>query len=92
MEWTDRYEKLRQHVLQPTGPSFDGTPGLAVLLQRGVAAWMRVWSDCALLPHAPSSWSRSTIVDPASSVSDLSDQWIRLLVDMLLRSSREVHA
>ncbi|MDZ4688069.1 MAG: hypothetical protein SH850_23595 [Planctomycetaceae bacterium] len=92
MEWTSRYEELRQQILQPAGQSFSAGHGLTVLLQRGVTAWMRVWSDCALPFRITSSVSGSATAGSTSSVSDLSDQWTRLLVDMLLHHSQEVHA
>jgi hypothetical protein len=92
MEWTSRYEELRQQILQPAGESFSAGHGLTVLLQRGVTAWMRVWNDCALPSRVRSSSSGSATADPTSSVSDLSDQWARLLVDLLLHHSQEVHA
>lgn len=91
MEWTSRYEELRQQILQPAGRSFSAGHGLTVLLQRGVTAWMRLWSDCAPMSHI-ASVSRPAAADPMSSVSDLSDQWTRLLVDLLLHHSQEVHA
>jgi hypothetical protein len=92
MEWTSRYEALRQQILQPAGESFSAGHGLTVLLQRGMTAWMRVWSDCAPLPRTTSSLPGSATADSTSSVSDLSDQWACLLVDLLLHHSPEVHA
>lgn len=92
MEWTSRYEALRQQILQPTGVSFSAGHGLTVLLQRGVTAWMHLWTDCAPRPHTTSSWPGSATANPTSSASDLSDQWARLLVDLLLHHSQEVHA
>ena len=92
MEWTARYEELRQQILQPAGESFSAGHCLTVLLQRGVTAWMRIRSDCALPSRARSSLSGSSTADPTSSVSDLSDQWTRLLVDLLLHHSQEVPA
>jgi hypothetical protein len=45
-EWTERYERLRQHALGGPAPTLEGLPGLAVLLQRGVAVWMQAgWAD-----------------------------------------------
>jgi hypothetical protein len=64
MEWTSRYEALRQQILQPAGESFSAGHGLTVLLQRGMTAWMRVWSDCAPLPRTTSSLPGSATADP----------------------------
>jgi hypothetical protein len=43
--WTERYESLRQHVLQ--GRQVPGTDplGLILLSRQGVAGWMRGWSQ-----------------------------------------------
>jgi hypothetical protein len=66
---------------------------LAVLLQRGLVAWMRVESDSAtLLPSATLTPPPTATTDHDSSVSSLSDQLTRLLVEMLFHCSQEVRA
>lgn len=40
MDWTDGYERLREHALGGPAPSSEGVSSLAVLLQNGVAAWL----------------------------------------------------
>ena len=40
--WADRYERLRQHALGGLPPAAEWLLGLDVLLQMGVAVWMRV--------------------------------------------------
>lgn len=39
----DRYEQLRGHALDGDGQGW--RLGLALLLRRGVAGWMRAWDD-----------------------------------------------
>ena len=50
--WTQRYESLRQYVLE--GPQVLATPalGLLLLLRQGVAAWMESWDLPAGSPTA----------------------------------------
>jgi hypothetical protein len=80
-------------VQQATAQSCSTGRGLAVLLQRGVTAWMRVWSDCVPPSAASTSFSsRTAIAGPAMFLSELSDQWARLLVDLLLHHSQEICA
>ena len=50
-EWTERYERLRQHALGGPAPTLERLPGLAVLLQRGVAVWMQSWRADDLRPE-----------------------------------------
>ncbi len=40
-DWTGRYERLRQHALGGVVPAAGCLSGLEVLLQNGVAVWMR---------------------------------------------------
>jgi len=45
-EWPSVTKRLRQHALGGPAPTLEGLPGLAVLLQRGVAVWMQTgWAD-----------------------------------------------
>ena len=89
MDWTARYEELRHQTLGPTDRPFSAGCGLVVLLQRGIAAWMQALDDSATSLALP---SRTALAIPDTSVSDLSDQWTRLLVEILFHGSREVHA
>jgi hypothetical protein len=41
----DHYEQLRNDVLSLAAGG-NPTPGLALLLRQGMAAWMRAWSPC----------------------------------------------
>jgi hypothetical protein len=60
-ELTAHYEQLRDDALSLTA-GHQPTPGLALLLRQGMAAWMQAWSACAqkpgveaVTPSAPSS-------------------------------------
>ncbi len=88
MDWTARYEELRHQTLEPTDRPFSAGCGLAVLLQRGIAAWIHALDDSATSLALP---SRTALAIPDTSVSDLSDQWTRLLVEILFHGSREVY-
>ena len=92
MEWTARYEELRQQTRQPSDQSFSIGRGLAVLLQRGMVAWMRAGSDSATSSCMTSLLPRPALTIPAASVSALCDQWTQLLVEMLLHHSQEARA
>lgn len=85
-EWTARYEAVRQRALLVRHLEQSGWE-LALLVRRGVAAWMRAWpsvgqpqSSCR--PSLPPSDSCSTteVVLPAS----LYEQITSLLVSMIL--------
>lgn len=40
-DWTGRYERLRQHAVGGAAPWAGCLSGLEILLQNGVAVWMR---------------------------------------------------
>lgn len=92
MDWTARYEELRPQTRQPSGRLFSAGRGLAVLLQRGMVAWMRAGSDSTNSSCLATRLPRPAVTVPAASVSALCDQWTQLLVEMLLHSSQEVRA
>jgi len=48
---TAHYEQLRSDALNRTGHGF----GLALLLQQGMTAWMRAWSEWTNVPPSPSA-------------------------------------
>jgi hypothetical protein len=85
-EWTARYEAVRQRALSTQHPDQSGWE-LALLVRRGVAAWLRAWpsadqpqSSCrASLP--PSDTRPTTDVKLSAS---LSEQITSLLVNMIL--------
>jgi hypothetical protein len=44
-DWTRRYEHLRAQVLAPDPLMVTDGRGLNVLLQQGMAGWMRAWQE-----------------------------------------------
>ena len=81
------YEALRRAVRE--GARGDRDLGLAVLMRRGMAAWIHAWSRCAA-PPVPShqSTARETPALPTGLRGDVT----RLLVTMALTTTRtEVH-
>lgn len=92
MDWTARYEELRQQTRQPSDRSFSAGRSLAVLLQRGTVAWMRAGGDSATSSCLTARSPRPALTVPAASISPLCDQWAQLLVEMLLHHSQEARA
>ena len=85
-DWTTRYEAVRQRALLQQHPDQSGWE-LALLVRRGVAAWMRAWPNAdqpqssrhtADQPSAPCL--TTNVVLPAS----LGEQLTSLLVNMIL--------
>lgn len=57
--WTDRYERLRQHALGGAAPAAGCLSGLEVLMQNGVAVWMRTTLKAAVVENTsapPCGW------------------------------------
>ena len=85
-EWTTRYEAVRQRALLVQDPDLTGWE-LALLVRRGVAAWMRAWpnADQPEQSHHPADppsdpCPTTNVVLPAS----LCEQLTSLLVNMIL--------
>ena len=81
------YEAVRRAVRE--GARGDRDLGLALLMRRGMAAWIQAWSRCAA-PPAPShpSVARDMLAFPPGLRGDVT----RLLVTMALTTTRpEVH-
>ena len=78
----DRYEELRGEVL---GQSAGGGPGLglALLIRRGMAAWMRAWANCT--PHVEPRRVRDPPANRMFPV-DVRSQVARVLVDMVMNT------
>jgi hypothetical protein len=80
------YEALRRGVLE--GSRGDRELGLALLMRRGMAAWIRAWSACAASPTTEGPSRASAMALPAG----LRDDVTRLLVTMALRATHtEAH-
>jgi len=58
-ELTAHYEQLRNDAISLTTRR-QPTPGLALLLRQGVAAWMQAWSACAQKPGVEAITSSAT--------------------------------
>ena len=85
-EWTTRYEAVRQRALLVRQPEEHGWE-LALLVRRGVAAWMRAWpnADQPKLSRDPSSTPGDSHPGAAVAVpASLCDQITSLLVNMIL--------
>jgi hypothetical protein len=82
--WTQRYEDLRQQAsVQPGWTSRRW--GLALLISRGVVAWMRAW------PQRRASIERRQareVPDAPALPSHLHHQIILVLTDMILNGGR----
>ena len=83
-----RYETLRCHTMQRDG--LVARHGLAVLLRRGVAAWMAAWS---VVPAAPVLRSPpDERQDPCPWPDSTNAELVRLLATMALGHMQEVAA
>jgi hypothetical protein len=94
VDWACRYEKLRPQTLD-RGPAAGGW-GLAVLVHRGVAAWMRA---CSAIPSEPSEVPRTAALSspadesarqPLPLASEVSGQVAHVLAQMILETRQEV--
>ena len=95
MDWAGRYEALRQQALD-RGQAATGW-GLALLIHRGVAAWMRTYSAMPAEPPLVRRMaaSSSPLVDesawqPPSVLPEVSGQVARVLAQMVLEAQQEV--
>ena len=80
--WTARYEELRRQVLaEPEG----GGWGRALLLRRGLVAWMQAWpsDEEASKPAEPS-------VGATTLPTGLCGEVTRVLVNIILDRSKEL--
>lgn len=80
------YEALRHHAIQRDG--LVARHGLAVLLRRGVAAWMATWSG---VPAAP-VLRADEHPDPCPWPDSTNAELVRLLATMALGHVQEVTA
>jgi hypothetical protein len=83
--WTTRYEELRRQILaEPEGRGW----GRALLLRRGLVAWMQAWpSDESGVQAAPKSAEPAA---PAPTLpADLGSAITQVLVNMILDQAKE---
>lgn len=52
--WRERYEALRRHFIESRQLLHADPCALGVLIQSGMAAWMRAWQSCAARAQEPS--------------------------------------
>lgn len=83
-----RYEELRRQVLGRSGMQ---AQGLALLMRRGMSAWMQAWSQCAALPLVPLVPAQPTDDQEICPVQ-LHQEVAMLLTNMVLFARQEVIA
>jgi hypothetical protein len=95
VDWAGRYELLRQQTLD-RGPAAAGW-GLALLIHRGVAAWLRACSAMATASsparrtaEIPSSFMVESARQPLSVAPEVSGQVAHVLARMILETRQEV--
>ena len=79
-DWTRRYEDLRRQASAQPGWT-DQSWGLALLINRGVVAWMRAWPQRVVPVERRQS---RTVPDHTELPSDLHHQVALVLADMIL--------
>jgi hypothetical protein len=79
---TAQYEQLRGDALNHSGHGF----GLALLLQQGMTAWMRAWSEWTNAPPTPSP-SAAPLAAPLPAA--VRAQLTLILASMLTRPRQE---
>jgi hypothetical protein len=85
--WTARYEDLRRQVVEDHRESGHGA-GLALLVHRGVVAWMQAWPEDIGRWPTPESPKPLTTVDPVTAIRlapAVRHQMTLVLVSMLLK-------
>ena len=85
--WTTRYEEMRERAMARSC-SIDHGHGYALLIRRGLAAWIKAWPQS---PPAPANESRAChTADDAVVPSHLLRSAATLLVNMILGTPTEV--
>ncbi len=79
--WTTRYEEMRRQVVA-TSCASDYTYGYALLVRRGLIAWMKAWPRPA--PESSRDSSSGRTVDDVTPSSHLLQSAASLLVNMIL--------
>jgi hypothetical protein len=89
--WQTRYEHLRAQVLEARGTVSPCGCGYVLLLQRGLAAWMKAWpatpSPVAPLPEPISE--QATAQDATSLPWLIEQQLAQILADTILGHVQE---
>src|SRR5262249_609627 len=79
--WTTRYEAMRQQALAKSS-SIANSYGYALLIRRGLVAWMKSWPAPA--PEPPRDLGSGSRDDSLTVPSHLLQSAASLLVDMIL--------
>jgi hypothetical protein len=79
--WATRYEQMRQQVVA-RACAIDHTYGYAMVVRRGLIAWMKAWPRPA--PESPRDPGFSHTVDCVAVPSHLLGSAASLLVNMIL--------
>lgn len=89
-QWTARYEQLRQQALEQgeRGPGW----GLALFLRRGLVAWMRAWPPRSSAQPRREGAAREEPEERIRASTELRQEVVLVLVDMLLHKQEEVCA
>lgn len=85
--WTTRYEEMRSQVMVQSC-STSHAYGYALLVRRGLVAWMKTWPRPALEP--PRDRGFSSTVDALTVPSHLLRSAASLFVNMILSIQTEV--
>lgn len=79
--WTTRYEAMRKRAMARSR-SFDNSYGYALLIRRGLIAWMKAWPQPTQEP--PRDRGSGSRVDAFTVPSHLLQSAASLLVNMIL--------
>jgi hypothetical protein len=78
--WTTRYEEMRKRAMAKSS-SIDHTRGYALLIRRGLVAWMRAWPQPA---PKPCDWQSSPRAAALTVPPHLLPSAASVLVNMIL--------
>jgi len=92
VQWTARYEQLRQQAVEQREGGGGRGWGLTLFLRRGLAAWMRAWPQTS---SATPPREQATPEEPEQRIrlsTELRDEVVSVWVDMVLHKQQEVFA
>lgn len=89
--WATRYEAVRRQVVEESRGLGDGA-GLVLLVRQGLVAWMQAWpEDVGAWPRRAEAtgFGEALPVEPLRLSTDLRQQMVGVLVNMLLNRQEE---